>query len=160
MAFPLAIPLIAAGVTAGASIYDQISTNNTNRQINEENNEFNAEQARLNREFQLEMFNRTNEYNDPKNLYARYRQAGLNPYMMMQNGAGISPASAPVGAQASSQSPIPMQKLGLDSIGRAINDYQQTVLNEQLIRRAGADTPASTEHDSKELYQSKETQRG
>lgn len=53
-------------------------------------------------QFSEDMWNKTNEYNDPVNEYRRYEDAGLNPAYFMGNGAGlattISSSSAPTPA--------------------------------------------------------------
>ena len=41
---------------------------------------FGANEAKKNRDFQLEMWNRQNEYNKPINWRARMEEAGFNPY--------------------------------------------------------------------------------
>lgn len=44
-----------------------------------------------NKAYQTEMWNKTNEYNDPSAQRARLEAAGLNPYMMMNGGsAGVA----------------------------------------------------------------------
>jgi hypothetical protein len=83
-------------------------TNNTNRLINQQNNEFNAAEAEKNREYQTMMWNKTNEYNSPQALRQRYLDAGLNPALMMQ-GQSAGYASSSQGSAASAASPIPMQ---------------------------------------------------
>lgn len=83
-------------------------TNNTNRLINQQNNEFNAAEAEKNREYQTEMWNKTNEYNSPQALRQRYIDAGLNPALMMQ-GQSAGFASSSQGSAASAASPIGMQ---------------------------------------------------
>ena len=49
-----------------------MAANQANREIAQMNNEFNAKEAQKTRDFQLEMFNRTNEYNSPKAQSERY----------------------------------------------------------------------------------------
>jgi hypothetical protein len=83
-------------------------TNNTNRLINQQNNEFNAAEAEKNREYQSMMWNKTNEYNSPQALRQRYLDAGLNPALMMQ-GQSAGYASSASGSAASAASPIAMQ---------------------------------------------------
>lgn len=86
------------------------------KEINQINNEFNASEALKNRDFQtsereasqqwnLDQWNRENEYNDPSAQRARMEAAGFNPYNMnidagsaSTSGAQSSPGS---GSQAS-----------------------------------------------------------
>lgn len=83
-------------------------TNNTNRLINQQNNEFNAAEAEKNRDYQTMMWNKTNEYNSPQALRQRYIDAGFNPALMMQ-GQSAGFASSAQGSAASAASPIGMQ---------------------------------------------------
>ena len=61
--------------------------------------EFNAAEAQKNRDFQLEMWNKNNEYNSPAAQLERLKQAGINPNAMFGT-SGYSPvaSSAPSGA--------------------------------------------------------------
>lgn len=62
---------------------NQKDANATNLQINRENNEANLNLAREQNEWNLAQWNRENTYNNPANQVGRYRQAGINPYMAM-----------------------------------------------------------------------------
>lgn len=83
-------------------------TNKTNLKINQMNNDFNAREAQKARDFQLDMWNRENEYNSASSQRKRLEDAGYNPYM---NGAqagtatGMSGTSAATAAGAASQIP-------------------------------------------------------
>lgn len=56
-------------------------TNKTNLKINQMNNDFNAREAQKARDFQLNMWNRENEYNKASSQRKRLEEAGYNPYM-------------------------------------------------------------------------------
>ena len=56
-------------------------TNKTNLKINQMNNDFNAREAQKARDFQLDMWNRENEYNSASSQRKRREEAGYNPYM-------------------------------------------------------------------------------
>lgn len=62
---------------------------------------FNAQEAQKNRDFQKQMFDETNQWNSASAQVQRLRDAGLNPYLMM-NGGDAGTATSPQGAQASS----------------------------------------------------------
>lgn len=83
-------------------------TNLMNYKINQMNNSFNEEQARLARNFQYHMWNETNEYNSASNQRKRLEEAGMNPYMMM-NGGSAGTATSVGGPSASASPPIAMQ---------------------------------------------------
>lgn len=83
-------------------------TNKTNLKINQMNNDFNAREAQKARDFQLDMWNRENEYNSASSQRKRLEEAGRNPYMSdAQAGmaAGMSGTSAASAAGSAPQIP-------------------------------------------------------
>lgn len=83
-------------------------TNKTNLKINQMNNDFNAREAQKARDFQLDMWNRENEYNKASSQRKRLEEAGYNPYMsdaQAGTAAGMSGTSAASAAGAASQIP-------------------------------------------------------
>lgn len=83
-------------------------TNKTNLKINQMNNDFNAREAQKARDFQLDMWNKENEYNSASSQRKRLENAGYNPYMSdAQAGmaAGMSGTSAATAAGAAPQVP-------------------------------------------------------
>lgn len=83
-------------------------TNKTNLKINQMNNDFNAREAQKARDFQLDMWNRENEYNKASSQRERLEDAGYNPYMsdaQAGTASGMSGTSAATAASASPQVP-------------------------------------------------------
>lgn len=83
-------------------------TNKTNLKINQMNNDFNAREAQKARDFQLDMWNRENEYNKASSQRKRLEEAGYNPYMsdaQAGTAAGMSGTSAATAAGAAPQIP-------------------------------------------------------
>lgn len=83
-------------------------TNKTNLKINQMNNDFNAREAKKARDFQLNMWDRENEYNSASSQRKRLEEAGYNPYMsdaQAGTAAGMSGTSAANAAGAVSQIP-------------------------------------------------------
>lgn len=83
-------------------------TNKTNLKINQMNNDFNAREAQKARDFQLDMWNRENEYNTASSSRKRLEEAGYNPYMsdaQAGTATGMSGTSAATAAGASPQIP-------------------------------------------------------
>lgn len=83
-------------------------TNKTNLKINQMNNDFNAREAQKARDFQLDIWNRENEYNSASSSRKRLEDAGYNPYMSdVQAGTatGTSGTSAATSAGVSPQIP-------------------------------------------------------
>lgn len=126
----------AAALTAGAGILGNIigagsqsSANSTNMQINQMNNEFNERMLDKQLAFQTDMFNKTNEYNSAASQVQRYREAGLNPYMMMQNGsAGVAQSQS--GGSASASSAPAMQAFRPDM--SAFEQVGQMLYNQRM----------------------------
>lgn len=102
-------PLLLGGIiAAGASLAgnaigasSQSNTNDANVEINRQNNQFNADQAAMQRQWTTDMWNRNNRYNSPNEMISR----GLNPFIS-NVGAGVSKSPAS-GGSAASASPSP-----------------------------------------------------
>lgn len=91
---------IDAAISGGASIIggifgknSQSSANKTNLQINRENQKWNEKMMDKQNAWNLAQWNRENEYNSASQQVARFKAAGLNPYLMMQNGSAGSATS-------------------------------------------------------------------
>lgn len=83
-------------------------TNKTNLKINQMNNDFNAREAQKARDFQLDMWNKENEYNSASSQRKRLEEAGYNPYMSAAQAgtaSGMSGTSAASAAGAAPQIP-------------------------------------------------------
>lgn len=83
-------------------------TNKTNLKINQMNNDFNAREAQKARDFQLDMWDRENQYNSASSQRKRLEDAGYNPYMndaQAGTATGMSGTSAATAAGASPQIP-------------------------------------------------------
>lgn len=83
-------------------------TNKTNLKINQMNNDFNAREAQKARDFQLDMWDRENQYNSASSQRKRLEDAGYNPYMsdaQAGTAAGMSGTSAASAAGAAPQIP-------------------------------------------------------
>lgn len=124
-------PLILGGIiAAGASLAgnligssSQSKANQTNLDINRQNNEFNAEQAQIQRDWQEKMWEQNNSYNSPNAMISR----GLNPFV--QGSAAISGSKSPAsgGAVASASPPPSIQAFRPDfsDIGAALASMAQ-----------------------------------
>lgn len=83
-------------------------TNKTNLKINQMNNDFNAREAQKARDFQLDMWDRENQYNSASSQRKRLEDAGYNPYMndaQAGTATGMSGTSAASAAGAAPQIP-------------------------------------------------------
>lgn len=124
-------PLILGGIiAAGASLAgnaigasSQSATNDANVEINRQNNQFNADQAAMQRQWQTDMWNRNNRYNSPNEMISR----GLNPFIGSNVGAGVSKAPASGGAAASAAPAPSLQAFRPDfsDVGSALASMAQ-----------------------------------
>lgn len=126
---------IGAGAGLLGSLFSsgsQKSANKTNLQIMREQNQFNAEQARLQRQWQEDMYNR---YSSIPAQAAQYRASGLNPLL-----SNISSQSVGSGSSAQSSEPIPQQALNYSGIGSAVQtglqyyQQQQSIDNQKVVQ--------------------------
>ena len=101
---PITMALIGTAVSTGAGMWN-----------NYEEREFNAEEAEKNRQFQksereaaqqweLDMWNKTNEYNSLSSQIERARDAGVSPSMIINDGAGTTGLANPLTSTPSSGS--------------------------------------------------------
>lgn len=127
-----ATSMIGGLVTGHQNRKMQRQTNALNYRIFQEGNQFNAQQAQLNRDFQLKTMQMQNEYNSPENQRRMLEQAGYNP--LLGNDMAAMSASGLSGSDASSAGVSPMeaptfQNLGSDVV-RSVN--QQLMLQSEL----------------------------
>jgi GH24 family phage-related lysozyme (muramidase) len=129
-------------------------TNKTNLKINQMNNDFNAREAQKARDFQLDMWNKENQYNSASSQRKRLEEAGYNPYMSdAQAGvaSGMSGTSAASAAGAAPQIPYTpdFQSVGVNlaSALKMMSEKKQTdienlnmsdLLRSQIWRNLGA----------------------
>lgn len=81
---------------------NQNHQNKVNLRMMREQNDFNAKQAQIQRDWQESMWNKNNEYNSPEAMISR----GLNPFVGSSSGAGVSRSPASGGAAATA-APVP-----------------------------------------------------
>lgn len=119
-------PLSAIGFGLGAvssigNIFSSARSNSKNMQINKMNNEFNAREAEKARQYQSEMWNKTNDWNSPKNIRKRLQEAGYNPYLGMDSSNVGTAQSVGSSSPASAVSPIQNNPLQFDGIQNALS---------------------------------------
>lgn len=128
-----------AAIGAGAGLLgsllssgSQSSANKTNLQIMREQNKFNAEQARIQRQWQEDMYNR---YSSILSQSAQYRSSGLNPLL-----ANISAQGVGTGSSAQATETIPQQGLNYSGVGSAVQNglqyyqQQQSIDNQKVVQ--------------------------
>jgi hypothetical protein len=118
--------IIAAGASLAGNVIGSASNNKTNQtsiDINRENNQFNAEQAQIQRDWQEKMWGMNNSYNSPNAMIAR----GLNPFIGSSAGAGVSksPASGGSAAQAAGMPSLQAFRPDFSDVGSALASMAQ-----------------------------------
>lgn len=120
---------------------------------NDEAEKFQAQQAQMNRDWQdammskqmewtEKMWNKSNEYNSAKAQVQRYREAGLNPYLMMTGGASAGVATSQ-GAPSGMSAPSPtggFANTHKGDISQVINSITNKRMAESEIRAKNADS--------------------
>ena len=140
-------PLILGGIiAAGASLVGNAigassnnKTNQTSIDINRENNQFNAEQAQIQRDWQEKMWNMNNSYNSPDAMISR----GLNPFIGSSTGAGVSksPASGGASAQAAGMPSLQAFRPDFSDVGTALASMAQARASMMNAEQNAALTP-------------------
>jgi hypothetical protein len=118
--------IIAAGASLAGNAIGAASNNKTNQtsiDINRENNQFNAEQAQIQRDWQEKMWGMNNSYNSPNAMIAR----GLNPFIGSSAGAGVSrsPASGGSAAQAAGMPSLQAFRPDFSDVGSSLASMAQ-----------------------------------
>ena len=83
--------LASAAVSAGSAIGNSISAG----KMNKRGVAYAENENRLMRQFQIDQWNRQNDYNDPLNQMARIKRAGVNPHFYFGNGVTTPQSSTP-----------------------------------------------------------------
>lgn len=137
-------PLSAVGLGLGAvsgigNIFSSSHSNSQNMKINRMNNEFNAREAEKARQYQTEMWNKTNEWNSPKNVRSRLEEAGYNPYLGLDSSNVGTAQSVGSSSPASAASPIQNNPVQFDGFQNALSTAVQ-MSNSTKVSNAEVDS--------------------
>ena len=116
-----AIGLGLGAVSGFGNIFSSARSNSQNMKINRMNNEFNAREAEKARQYQTEMWNKTNEWNSPKNVRKRLQEAGYNSYLGLDSSNVGTAQSAGSSSSASAASPIQNNPVQFDGFQNALS---------------------------------------
>ena len=141
---------IDAAISGGASLLggilgknSQSSANKTNLLINRENQRWNEKMMDKQNAWNLAQWNRENDYNSASQQVARLRAAGLNPYLMMQNGSSGSASSVTSAAPASAGMSNTVSPFDYSSAAAGVSNAVAQHYSNQLmvanVRKAIAD---------------------
>lgn len=135
------IPVVGDVASAVGNIVSTNKTNKNNMAINQMNNEFNAAEAEKSRQFQLDMWNRTNDYNAASSQRQRLEEAGLNPYLMMNGGSAGVAQSSGSSSPAAAAPPLAMQRQDFSGLSNTLstalqiaNQTKETNANVQALQ--------------------------
>lgn len=120
-----AVGLGLGAVSGVSNIFSSIHSNSQNMKINRMNNEFNAREAEKARQFQSEMWNKTNDWNSPKNVRKRLEDAGYNPYLGLDSSNVGTAQSTGSSSSASAASPIQNNPVQFDGFQNALSTAVQ-----------------------------------
>lgn len=106
------------GLFSGIStLASQNSANQANKELAQMNNEFSERMMDKQQQYNIENWERENEYNTPSAQASRFLDAGLNPYLMMSGGSSsvsgsIDGTTPPVSSDVNRQQPLDFSPLG------------------------------------------------
>ena len=108
---------------------------------NQKNRDYNLQLAKMQNEWNLQQWERENEYNNPLNQMARLKAAGLNPNLVYGNGAGQSTAApSPSLTSGAPSSPVDMSLMAQrPTIGQIMSQGLQNRLIEAQIKSVESD---------------------
>ena len=140
------ISLIALIGSAVASIAGAVGSNaSINKQLKEQKNEnastrqYNLMLARLQNKWNIEQWQRENDYNSPTAQMARFRSAGLNPNLIY--GQQNTSASSPTLTSGASASPQDMSPIGRKrNFGQAVQEMLNLEMQQAQIEAIKAGT--------------------
>lgn len=154
--------LLGAGLGAVSSIGSMIGQNRAIRQQikaqkeeNQKNREYNLMLARTQNRWNIDQWQRENDYNSPTAQMARFRAAGLNPnliYGQMSNGA-----SSPTLTSGAASSPTDMSAIGNK---RNFGQAMQEMLNMEMQKAQIEAIKAGTEKTKADTDNTRETTKG
>lgn len=120
------------GISALGSLFgvkSQNDANNTNYKIAQMNNEFNERMMQKQMDYNTQMWNAENEYNTAANQVARYKAAGLNPALMMQNGGSAGMASSANSVEQPTASPYQYNPVDYSSVTNNLSSLGDSVMS-------------------------------
>ena len=114
------------------NLFGQRAANKTNIAINKMNNEFNERMLEKQMAYNLDMWQRTNEYNSPAAMRQRLVAAGFNPYMAISGGGSVAGNASgfPGSGLASSSGNAHVDPVQFDTNG--FNAAMQNLSNDKL----------------------------
>lgn len=138
---PIQIAWVGSAITAGASLLGGLIGNNrqsknidkqiaAQKEENQKNREYNLMLAHKQNAWNVEQWERENEYNDPSAQMERMKKAGINPDLAVSGGAQNLSAASPAMTSGAASTPTDMSMLGQKpTLGQAI----QSALRDSML---------------------------
>mgnify|MGYP003103925298 CR=1 FL=1 len=149
-------PLSAIG-SFGGSLVSMIGQNKAikkqiaaQKEENEKTRQYNLMLARQQNQWNIEQWQRENDYNSPSAQMARFREAGLNPDLMYGNGTAGNSMGSPALTSGAPATPQDMSPLGGM---RNFGDVIQNTLNQEMQRAQIEAIKANTNKTKEETSQ-------
>lgn len=127
MAFPIAEAITGATGLIGSllGLKSQKSANQTNLRIAQMNNEWSERMMEKQHMYDVDMWNKNNEYNDPSKQVERLKSAGINPALALGNvSTGNASGGNSVGLPSSTRAEV--RPLNYEGFANSINNAIQT----------------------------------
>lgn len=135
---PAIIGAGAALLGSAFSARSQNSANHSNIRLAQMNNEWSERMMQKQMDYNTDMWNKMNEYNDPSNQVARLKKAGINPALALSNitTGSASSASSP-SLPSPSQAAVQPSRFDFNGIGQSL---QNAYLLQAQIEQMNAET--------------------
>lgn len=128
--------VIGGGISAVSNAIGNHQQYKNQLKLQKQAQEFNAREAQKNRDFSQSMFDQTNDWNSASSQVQRYREAGLNPYMMMNNGnAGVAVGMQGSQAQSGGQNSYNPTYSGFSDLATSIRDAFHQLQEQRYDKR-------------------------
>lgn len=128
--------VIGGGISAISNAIGNRQQFKNQLKLQKQAQEFNALEAQKNRDFSQSMFDQTNAWNTASAQVQRYREAGLNPYMMMNNGnAGVAVGMQGSQAQSGGQNSYNPSYSGFSDLATSIRDAFHQMQEQRYDKR-------------------------
>lgn len=129
------------------------AANSGNAHINEMNNYYNSIEAEKARKFQEYMWEREADYNSASSQVRRYSEAGLNPYLMMNNGSAGSVSGTSSASQAQSAPPLAIDAGVYSNFGAQLGRAAQMLYEESQSNAMVQNLQSQKEVNTAQAYQ-------
>lgn len=138
---------ISSGIAVGGSLVNGLMQGSQNRA----NRKWQSKENQKARDYNTEMWEKNNAYNDPTQQMARLKNAGINPHLAYSQGGVTNTSSSPASSNASSMPEGRAPQLDVNAmlnarlVGEQINNIKaDTLKKEAEARNIGTDTEGKT----------------